>query len=70
MREEAARISRSMLDSGLATGTPRNVGARAQDGDILLTPSGLDHALFEPEDVVLVDVEGRMLEGQLEPSSG
>ncbi len=69
LREEVARIARSISTSGLVTGTSGNVSARTPEGDILVTPSGLDYALLEPEDVVLVGPEGRVLEGSLEPST-
>jgi L-fuculose-phosphate aldolase len=69
LREEVARVARHISVSGLVTGTSGNVSARTPEGDVLVTPSGLDYALLEPEDVVLVDPEGRVLEGPLEPSS-
>src|SRR4051812_34725325 len=58
-----------MISSGLVTGTSGNVSARTPDGDVLITPSGLDYALLDPEDVVLVNLKGQVLEGSLEPSS-
>jgi L-fuculose-phosphate aldolase len=69
LREEVARVAKRLIDSGLVTGTSGNVSARTPKGDILLTPSGVDYGVLEPEDVVLVDVEGVVLEGSLEPSS-
>lgn len=58
-----------MISSGLVTGTSGNVSARTPEGDVLITPSGLDYSALEPEDVVLVDLEGRALEGDLAPST-
>ena len=69
LREEVVQVARNISVSGLVTGTSGNVSARTPEGDVLVTPSGLDYALLEPEDVVLVDPEGRVLEGPLEPSS-
>jgi L-fuculose-phosphate aldolase len=68
LREEIARVSRQMSESGLVTGTEGNVSARTPDGNALVTPSGLDYALMEPEDVVLVSLQGDVLEGSFEPS--
>jgi L-fuculose-phosphate aldolase len=67
LREEIAGVCRRMSESGLVVGTSGNVSARVQSG-VLVTPSGLDYAALEPEDVVLVDLEGRVLEGDLLPS--
>ena len=40
-----------MVASGLVTGTSGNVSARTLEGDVLITPSGLDYEVLEPEDV-------------------
>jgi L-fuculose-phosphate aldolase len=69
LREEVARVARQMISSGLVTGTSGNVSARTPEGDILITPSGLDYGQLEPGDIVLVDPEKNVLEGALEPSS-
>ncbi|CAN5181551.1 hypothetical protein BH24ACT19_BH24ACT19_06130 [soil metagenome] len=69
LREEVVRITRRMHASGLVTGTSGNVSARTPEGDVLITPSGLDYALLRPENLVLVDPVGRVLESRLEPSS-
>jgi L-fuculose-phosphate aldolase len=62
------QVSRRMSASGLVVGTSGNVSARTPDGDVLVSPSGLDYAILEPEDVVLMDLDGKMLEGSFEPS--
>ncbi len=69
LRDDVARVAKQMIASGLVTGTSGNVSARTPEGDILVTPSGIDYGLLQPEDVVLVDVEGRVLEGSLVPTS-
>jgi L-fuculose-phosphate aldolase len=69
LREEVARVAKRLIDSGLVTGTSGNVSARTPEGDVLVTPSGVDYEVLGPEDVVLVDAEGGVLEGSLEPSS-
>lgn len=57
-----------MRDSGLVAGTEGNVSARAPDGNVLVTPSGLDYAVMEPEDVAVVSLDGKPLGGAFEPS--
>ena len=68
LREEVVLICRRMRASGLVAGTEGNVSARTPDGNILVSPSGLDYAVMEPEDVVLVDPGGAVIEGPFEPS--
>jgi L-fuculose-phosphate aldolase len=69
LREEVAEVAREMISSGLVTGTSGNVSALTPEGEVLITPSGLDYSILEPEDVVLVDLEGRVLEGEFAPST-
>lgn len=63
------RVARKMSTSGLVATTSGNVSARTPEGDVLITPSGLPYEDLEPEDIVLVDIEGKVIEGALEPSS-
>jgi L-fuculose-phosphate aldolase len=69
LREEVAEVARQMISSGLVTGTSGNVSARTPEGDVLITPSGLDYEIMQPEDVALVNVDGELLEGSLKPST-
>ncbi len=68
LREEVVLTCRRMRDSALVAGTEGNVSVRTPDGNLLVTPSGLDYSAMEPEDVVLLDLEGTVLEGAFEPS--
>lgn len=69
LREEVTWISRRMSETGLVSGASGNVSARTGDGHVLITPSGLEYSSLEPEDIVLVSVDGEILEGALNPSS-
>jgi L-fuculose-phosphate aldolase len=68
LREEVVRVSRRMSEAGLVVGTSGNVSARTPDGRFLVTPSGLHYAAMEPEDTVLLDLDGAVIEGSFEPS--
>jgi L-fuculose-phosphate aldolase len=69
LREEVARVAKQLIHSGLVTGTSGNVSASTPEGDVLMTPSGIDYGELEPNDVVLVGVAGEVLEGSLQPST-
>jgi L-fuculose-phosphate aldolase len=68
LRREIVETCRRMSESRLVAGTEGNVSARIPEGNILITPSGLDYALTEPEDIVVVSLDGKTLEGAFEPS--
>jgi L-fuculose-phosphate aldolase len=69
LREEIISSIRELQVLGLLSGTAGNLSARTPEGAVLITPSGLDYTWLRPEDIVLVDVEGRVLAGDLVPSS-
>jgi L-fuculose-phosphate aldolase len=68
LRKEIVQTCRRMRASGLVAGTEGNVSARTPEGNVLITPSGLDYAVTEPEDIVVVSLDGETLEGAFEPS--
>ena len=67
-REQVAAASRRLADEGLVLGTAGNLSAR--DGEqVAITPTGATLSELEPEQVTVVDLNGNVLDGQLEPSS-
>ncbi|MCX7614597.1 MAG: class II aldolase/adducin family protein [Clostridiales bacterium] len=46
-----------------------NVSARMENGDILITPSGMIYSEMVPDDVLVMDPEGKIIEGNRKPSS-
>ena len=46
-----------------------NVSMRMPTGEILMSPSGMIYEELEPDDVVIVDIDGNVLEGKRRPSS-
>lgn len=67
-RDDVIVTARRMAALGLVTGTLGNVSCRLGDR-ILITPSGLDYAAMCPEDLVLLDFAGHVIEGDRPPSS-
>jgi L-ribulose-5-phosphate 4-epimerase len=70
LKREACEANRLLSLQGLA---PLNFGnASAIDrrkGIVAIKPSGVDYKTLRPEDMVLVDLDGRKVEGSLRPSS-
>src|SRR5690625_5560299 len=67
-RCDVADAARRMLDDGLVVGTSGNISARCGKY-IAITPSGIEYQLLSPEDIVLVDLDGTVVEGQWRPTS-
>jgi L-fuculose-phosphate aldolase len=67
-REQVAAAARRLASEGLALGTAGNVSAR--DGErIAVTPTGAPLARLEPTEVTVVNLDGQVLAGDLEPTS-
>jgi L-fuculose-phosphate aldolase len=67
-REQVARASRRLAGERLVLGTAGNVSARSGDR-VAITPTGGVLAELEPEQVTVVDMEGNVVDGDLEPTS-
>lgn len=59
-----------LLDSGLIVGTWGNLSSRVEGTDyVAITPSGRNYRTLDTEDIVIVDLDGNVVNGELKPSS-
>ena len=59
LREEIVRVGRLMYERGLVVGADGNISARLDEVHVLCTPSGLCKGLMAPEQLIVIDMEGR-----------
>jgi L-ribulose-5-phosphate 4-epimerase len=70
IREECCEANRSLPKTGLVDLTFGNVSVLdAAAGVFAIKPSGVDYAQLRPEDMVIVDLEGQVVAGELRYSS-
>jgi L-fuculose-phosphate aldolase len=70
MRAEVAAAARRLADEGLLIGTAGNVSALDQDsGLIAITATGVALGECTPDQVSVVDAQGTLVAGDLEPTS-
>ena len=67
-REQISRIIRRIYTAGLTTTTGGNISFREENGDIWVTPSGIDKGSLEQKDIVCIRKDGT-IEGLHKPSS-
>jgi L-fuculose-phosphate aldolase len=67
-RKQIAAASRRLAANGLVVGTAGNLSAR-RDDRVAITPSGAVLERLGPEQVTVVDLDGRVVAGELEPTS-
>ncbi len=70
LREQVYQANISLVEHGLVTATFGNVsGIDRASGIVVIKPSGVHYDQLSPDKMVLVDLEYRVLEGNLNPSS-
>ena len=70
LREELWRLHMELPKNGLVMWTGGNVSARdPQTGYVAIKPSGVHYTDLRPEHMVIVDLDGQRVEGDLKPSS-
>ena len=70
LREAVCRANRELPKRGLVLYTWGNVsGIDRSQGLVVIKPSGVRYDALAPEDMVVVDLDGHVVEGRLNPSS-
>lgn len=70
MKREVLRIAKKAFDEGLMAGTSGNMSVFCREqGTMAITPSSLDYRIMEEQDIVVIDLDGNMVEGHRRPSS-
>ncbi len=69
LREEVCRANLDLVRHGLVTLTWGNVSGINADRDlVVIKPSGVGYDRMTPETMVVVDLDGKVVEGELRPS--
>ena len=70
LREELWRLHMELPKNDLVRWTGGNVSALDKEsGLVAIKPSGIRYEALRPEHMVIVDLDGRVVEGELKPSS-
>ena len=69
-RRRVAELGRRMSAEGLSNGTSGNLSVYVpEEGYMVLSPSGMRYEDIHPEDVVVLTLEGKPVDGERKPSS-
>ncbi len=70
LREEVLDANLELVRRGLVLFTFGNAsGISRQDGLVVIKPSGVSYDTMRPKDLVIVDLDGKSVEGDLRPSA-
>lgn len=69
-REEIVEYGNRLVEAKLTKGTGGNLSVyNRTEGLMAISPSGIDYARIQPQDVVVLDLQGNLIEGDKKPSS-
>ena len=69
-RHDLVAYGKKMSQEGLSPGTSGNLSIYIKEEEtVLISPSGIDYDKTEPEDIVAIDLDGNILDGNRKPSS-
>jgi L-ribulose-5-phosphate 4-epimerase len=70
LRGQVAVLHGELVRNGLVAWTAGNVSGRVPGAELLvIKPSGVSYDEITPESMVVTDLEGKLVEGELQPSS-
>ncbi len=69
-REDLIQYGKKLIESNLTKGTGGNLSIFIREEKLMaITPSGLDYFKIQPEDIVIMDLDGNIVNGHQKPSS-
>jgi len=70
-KEEIVSVCKRLLDDGYVIGSAGNVSMRVKKGGeeiVFITPSNVNYKDVEPRDILIIDLNGKVIEGERNPS--
>jgi len=68
IRNEIANLGKEIVASGLNLGTWGNISARIDENHLAITPSGVAYETITAKDIVVIDLTGKIVDGDKKPS--
>ncbi|MBZ5524774.1 MAG: class II aldolase/adducin family protein [Acidobacteriia bacterium] len=69
IRQEVCRIGKLLHERGYVAATDGNISVRLSQNLVLCTPTSMSKGMMQPEDLVMVDMDGHQKDGARHPST-
>jgi L-fuculose-phosphate aldolase len=69
LKRRLLATARELLRRGLVEGTAGNLSVRLGDGLVAMTPSSMDYEAMTVDDLVVVDMDGKVVAGERPPTT-
>lgn len=69
LRAEIVEVGRRIWMRGYVAANDGNISARLEDDHILITPTGVSKGFMREEELIIINFQGELVEGERKPSS-
>jgi L-fuculose-phosphate aldolase len=69
LKKEIVEVGRRVYQRGYVASNDGNISARLDDKRIVITPTGVSKGFMSPDDLIVVDMDGKVVSGTKKPSS-
>lgn len=69
LKQEMLTIGKRVYDRGYVASNDGNISVRIDSNSILITPTGVSKGFMQSEDLLILDMNGNLMEGKKKPSS-
>lgn len=63
-KKELVEICRLLYDRNLVAASDGNISVRINDRHLLITPSGKNKGFLHPQEIIVIDMDGNVIEGK------
>ncbi|MEZ0536396.1 class II aldolase/adducin family protein [Caldicellulosiruptoraceae bacterium PP1] len=69
LREQICDIGKRIYNKGFVAANDGNISIRISENEVLSTPTGVSKGFMKPEMLIITDMQGNLIEGELKPTS-
>lgn len=69
LKKDIVEVGQRMYQRGYVASNDGNISARLDENKFLVTPTGVSKGFMKPEDLIVVNIDGKVLSGMKKPSS-
>ncbi len=69
LKQDIVEVGKRMYARGYVASNDGNISARLDENKFLVTPTGVSKGFMKPEDLIVVNIDGKVLSGIKKPSS-
>ncbi|KAF0140671.1 MAG: L-fuculose-phosphate aldolase [Stygiobacter sp.] len=69
LKAEIVEVGKRIYNRGFVASNDGNVSARIDKNKILITPTGISKGFMKPDDLIVLDLDGNLVEGKRKQSS-